>query len=81
MFVFDTKILSLGFLIHLLPTIIFTICLITAWIKPKLGGILFSVAGIGTIIVFNTYREFMPFVAVSLIPVIAGILFFFSKKK
>jgi hypothetical protein len=81
MFAFDTEIFSVGFLIHLFPTVIFTACLVIAWFKPKIGGILFAVAGLGTIILFNTYREFLPFVSVSLVPVIIGILFLVSKNK
>lgn len=81
MFAFDVPLFSLGFLIHLLPTIIFVVCLIIAWFKPKIGGILFVLAGIGTIIVFNTYREFITFVTISLIPIIIGILFWISKRK
>lgn len=81
LFAFDVKIFSLGFLIHIIPTIIFAGILVYAWYKPKIGGILFTIAGLGTIIVFNTYREFIPFLAVSLIPIIVGILFGFSDKK
>lgn len=81
MFAFDTEIFTLGFIIHLLPTLIFTCCLIIAWMKPKMGGLLFMLSGIGTIITFNTYRELVPFLAISLVPIITGILFFFSKKK
>lgn len=80
MFAFDVKIFSWGFLIHLIPTIIFIACLITAWINPKTGGILFIIAGIGTVIVFNTYRELIPFLAISLVPIIVGIFFWLSKK-
>ena len=62
-------------------TFIFTALLIFAWFKPKIGGILYTLAGIGTIIVFNTYRELFTFLVISLIPVIIGALFWFSKKK
>ena len=81
MFAFDVPIFSWGFLIHLVPTIIFLGCLIVAWFKPKIGGILFLIAGIGTIIVFNTYRDFIVFAAISLVPIIVGVLFWLSKKK
>lgn len=81
MFAFDAPILSLGFLIHIIPTLIFVGCLVFAWFKPKIGGILFVIAGVWTAIFFNTYREFVPFVAVSLVPIIVGVLFIFSHKK
>ncbi len=78
LFAFDTP-FGIGFLIHLLPTIIFSGCLIVAWFKPKIGGILLGVAGIGTIILWNTYRELLVFFVFSTIPIIIGILFFFLK--
>lgn len=81
MLAFDVPILSLGFLIHLTPTFIFTGCLIIAWLKPKIGAVLFALAGIGTIIVFHTYRDWVVFAIISLIPIIIGILFFLSNKK
>jgi len=81
MFAFDVPILSWGFLIHLIPTLIFLGCLIFAWFKPKIGGILFVIAGLGTILFFNTYRELITFTTISLIPIIVGILFVFSNKK
>lgn len=81
LFALDVPILSMGFLIHLLPTLILSGCLIVAWFKPKIGGILFALAGIGTIIVFNTYRELITLFTISIIPIIIGILFFFLKKK
>jgi hypothetical protein len=81
MFVFDEKIFSLGFFIHLIPTMIFLGCLVVAWFKPQIGGIFFMTAGLGTIIFFNTYREIFTLIVISLIPIITGILFFLSKKK
>ncbi len=80
LFALDTP-FGIGFFIHLLPTFIFSGCLILAWFKPKIGGILFGLAGIGTIIVFNTYRQLISFFTISMIPIVIGILFFFSKKK
>lgn len=80
LFSFDSE-NFIGLIIHLIPTMIFTICLIIAWFRPKLGGVLFALAGIGTIIVFNTYREAIPFITISTIPILTGILFWFSKKK
>lgn len=80
MFVFDSEDF-IGLLIHLIPTLIFLVCLVIAWLKPKIGGILFALAGLGTIIAFNTYREIFILIVISLIPVIIGALFWFSKKK
>jgi nicotinamide riboside transporter PnuC len=77
-FALDTP-LGLGFFIHLLPTIIFLGTLILTWRKPQLAGILFILEGIGTIIVFNTYRDFFVLVVISFVPILIGILFCLSK--
>lgn len=70
---------GIGLLMHLLPTLIFTSCLIVAWFRPKIGGILIGLAGIGTIILWNTYRDLFTFFVFSIIPIIISILFFFLK--
>jgi len=78
LFSLDTP-LGLGFLIHLLPTIILVTILIATWKFPKIAGILFILAGLGTILVFNTYRDLFVLFAISIIPVLVGILFLLSK--
>lgn len=80
LFAFDEPLASLNFLIHLLPSITFLISLIIAFFKPKIGAILFVLAGIGTIILFDTQRELGVFLIVSIVPIIIGELFWFSKK-
>ena len=79
-FAFDEKLLSVGFFIHLIPSIFFIAILITAVSRPKIGGVLFIIAGIGTIIFFNTYRDLIAFLTVSIIPMVIGVLFFMQKK-
>jgi len=79
LFSLDTK-LGLGFLIHLLPTIIFLATLIFTWKYSKIAGILFILEGIGTIIVFNTYRDLFVLFTISIVPILIGSLFLFSKK-
>jgi hypothetical protein len=74
-FAFDTKLFSIEFLIHLIPSIIFICCLITAYFKPKIGGILFIIAGIITIFFFKTYQEIISAITISLVPMIIGYLF------
>ena len=78
LFAFDTT-FGIGFFIHLLPTLIFLTTLIVTWRKPKIAGILFILEGLGTIIVFNTYRDLFVLFVVSLLPVLTGLVFFFSK--
>lgn len=79
-FAFDS-INFIGFLIHLLPTLVFLICFVIAVFKEKIGGILFLIFGIGTIIVFNTYKEITSFILISTIPILIGLTFYLSKKK
>jgi hypothetical protein len=71
----------LGFLVHSLPSIIFLATLIVFWKKPKITGVLFSLEGIGTIIFFNTYRDLFVLFMISIVPILIGLLFFFSKAK
>jgi|WetSurMetagenome_2_1015567.scaffolds.fasta_scaffold329603_3 hypothetical protein len=78
LFSFDVKTLT-GFLIHSIPTIIFLGTLILFWKKPKIAGILFALEGLGTIIVFNTYRDLFVLWVISFVPILIGLLFFFSK--
>lgn len=78
LFALDTP-FGLGFFIHLFPTFIFLGTLILTWKKPKLAGVLFILEGIGTIIVFNTYKDLFVLSTISLIPILIGILFFFLK--
>ena len=79
LFALDTE-FGVGFLIHLIPTAIFLAILIATWKFPKIAGVLFGIAGIVTIIAFNTYRELITFLLISIIPIAIGILFFFQKK-
>ncbi|HPD81563.1 MAG TPA: hypothetical protein PK357_00500 [Candidatus Pacearchaeota archaeon] len=79
-FAFDSKNLT-EFLIHLIPTLIFLICLIISIFKPKIGGILFVLVGIGTIIFFSTYAKITSFILISMVPIIIGLVFYLSKKK
>jgi len=80
LFAFDVSSV-LGFFIHLLPTFIFLGTLIFTWKKPRLAGILFILEGIGTIIVFNTYRDLFVLFVISFIPILIGILFLKNSKK
>lgn len=79
-FAFDSQ-NFIGFLIHLIPTLIFLICFVVSVFKSKIGGILFVLAGIGTIIFFNTYAEITSFILISIAPIIIGLMFYLSKKK
>ena len=80
LFALDTP-FGIGLLVHLLPAMILLSILIFTWKFHKIAGILFILAGIGTIIVFNTYRELITFLIISLIPIVIGVLFCFLARK
>lgn len=78
LFAFDTP-FGIGFLIHLIPSFILIAILIFTWKEPKIAGTSLVLFGIGTIIFFNTYRELISFLVISLIPISIGLLFYFQK--
>ena len=70
-----------GFFIHLLPSFVLVAFMVISWKDFKLAGILFVMAGIGTIIVFNTYRNLFVFLVISIVPVLIGVLFWMFNPK
>lgn len=80
LFAFDTP-FGIGFLIHLLPTIILLATLVLTWKKPTIAGILFVIEGIATIFVFNTYSDWFVFLIISVIPILVGIMFLVAKSR
>ncbi len=78
LFALDTPI-GIGFLIHLLPTIILLLTLILTWKIPKIAGTLFILEGIATVFVFNTYRDWFTLLIISIIPIAIGIMFLLSR--
>ena len=80
-FSFDEKFLSVPFLIHLIPTVIFLGLLVFAYFKPKTGGALFVVAGFLTIIFFGTYKNTISLILISVVPLIIGHLFLHSENR
>lgn len=63
------------FFIHLIPSFALVLVLILTWKKPKLASILFALIGIITIFAFDTYESLFSLLTITLIPIIAGILF------
>jgi hypothetical protein len=78
LFALDTP-FGIGFLIHLIPSFILIAFLIFSWKESKLAGTLFGLFGLGTIIFFNTYRELISLIVISLIPILIGVFFYFQK--
>jgi hypothetical protein len=66
LFTFDEPVLSIGFLIHNIPGLIILAATAVAWKKPLIGSIIFDILGIVTIFFFNTYRETLNFLTLSL---------------
>jgi hypothetical protein len=79
-FAFDTPIFSIGFLIHLIPTFILIITTLIAWKNGKIGGIIFIVLFLISILFFNSYKNISNFLIVSFPLLIIGLLFFKEKK-
>lgn len=76
----DTKFFSIDFLMHLIPLTIALLCLITSFFKQKIGGISFIIFGIITIFFFNTYKEILTFLIITIPPILSGYLFLPIKK-
>jgi len=75
LFSLDTPILSLGFLIHNIPTLIVAIVLMFSWKNSQLGSILFFLFFFLTLFFFNTYREIYSFLFISLPFLLTSLLF------
>jgi len=67
-----------GFLIHLFPSFLLTAALAVAWKKPLPGGILFLALGVLATLFWNTYRQFLSFIVLSLPMLTSGLLFIVS---
>ncbi|MFN8206100.1 MAG: hypothetical protein U0T82_01640 [Bacteroidales bacterium] len=71
----------LGFLIHLLPTVLLLISLVIAWKYPHIGGVLFILAALFFTIWFSTYNVLTTFLLISLPPALIGLIFLWQWKK
>jgi len=67
---------TLGFAMHLIPSLLLVLFLIISWRWAKIGAVLFLVASIAVTIVFQTYRNITSFVFISISLFVIGILFF-----
>jgi hypothetical protein len=80
LFAFDTEIISWGFLIHLIPSLILIGILILSIKKPLVGGIAFIVVGLIFTIFFRAYREIYSFLAIIFPLIVIGVLFILTKE-
>ncbi len=81
MFALDEPFFTLGFLMHLLPSLVLVIILAISWKYERFGTVSFLVLGIVFTIFFNTYRELISFLIITLPLLIIAILFWIFKKK
>ena len=65
---------------HLIPTFILIACLIVAWKKPLIGGIIFIALGLGFTLFFKTYKEFFSFLLITFPLLAIGTLFIIDQK-
>jgi flagellar biosynthesis protein FliQ len=69
---------TLGFIIHLIPSLILVALLIISWRCEKLGGWLYIILGIIFTAFFETYDELVTFLVISGPIFLTGILFLIS---
>ena len=67
-----------GFFMHMIPTFALVILLTIAWKWEKVGGILIILLGVIFTIFFNTYREIITFLLISMPVFIVGGLFIWN---
>lgn len=71
----------LGFLIHLIPTVILVVLLVVAWRCQTVGGWLYLALGLVFTFYFDTYEHMITFFVVSGPLFLIGILFLISAMK
>lgn len=64
-----------GFLIHLIPAALVSLCLILAWRRPALGGAAFLLLGMASIFSCSSWRSPDAFLMITLPLLLSGILF------
>jgi len=67
-----------AFFMHNVPTFLLIAVLIVAWKRPKIGGILFIILALASLIFFKTYRDLIVFLLISLPPLVIGLLFIYE---
>ncbi len=78
-FAFDESVISLPFIVHLMPTILLALVLIFTWRKPLTAAIIFLILGFGFTLIFRTYQNLVTFLIISLPLILMGVLFLLEK--
>jgi hypothetical protein len=74
LFALDPAVLSVGFLVHLVPAALVLAGAILAWSRPRRGAALFGVAALVSIVAFRTWAAPERFALLTLpLAVIAGL--------
>lgn len=73
--------LVIALFMHLLPTLIFVIAIMIAWKKDIVGVFLFLILGTMTFFGFNTYRQLLSFLFITMPLIVTALLFLISYKK
>lgn len=71
----------LALLIHLIPSFLLIACLVVAWKRETIGGVLFLIMGVVFTLFFHTYRRPDIFLIISLPLILIGALFVISGAK
>jgi hypothetical protein len=69
--------IAVGLFMHNIPSLILLLALVVAWWKPKIGGVLFMILGIGFFLWLRNF--FAVFCLAALFTI--GSLFFIGQKK
>jgi len=62
------------------PWLLVWVALFVAWKSPRLGGILFLLLAVASMLFFNSYKEIILFSVISLPLIVIGILFLIKTK-
>jgi len=65
---------------HLIPNFLLIIALVIAWKWEVVGGVIFLVLGLFSIMFFKTYKDIIVFLLVSSPSLIIGVLFLLNKR-
>jgi hypothetical protein len=68
----------IAFFMHNVPTILLTACLIVAWKKPKIGGVLFILLALASLIFFKTYNDLIVVLLITMPPAVIGLIFIYE---
>ncbi|MGD8277702.1 MAG: hypothetical protein PVH00_06735 [Gemmatimonadota bacterium] len=81
LFALDTAVLSIGFLVHLVPTAIVLAGAVLAWNRARSGAIWFGVAALASVVAFRTWAAPERFVLLTLPLAVIAVLFLLAMER